>query len=59
MNPKDNPEASPTPGVQSIQAPVGIDLHPKPESTVRLSKLAGAGSIVVGLGILVAFAYGG
>jgi type IV secretion system protein VirB10 len=45
--------------VQNIQAPAGIDLHPKPERTVRLSKLAGAGAIVVGLGILVAFAYGG
>ena len=57
MNPKDEPSSAPS--VQNIQAPAGIELHPKPERTVRLSKLAGMGAIVVGLGILAAFAYGG
>ena len=51
MSPKDKPETPPSPSVQDIQAPAGIDLHPKPQKTVRLSKLAGVGAIVVGLGI--------
>lgn len=59
MNPKDKPEAAPSSISQPIEAPAGIDLHPKPQKAVRLSKLAGVAFIVVGIGLLVAFAYGG
>lgn len=60
MNPKDKSESAATsPVAQPIEAPAGIDLHPKPQKAVRLSKLAGLAFIVVGLGLLVAFAYGG
>jgi type IV secretion system protein TrbI len=60
VNPKDKPEsAAASPVAQPIEAPAGIELHPKPQKAVRLSKLAGLAFIVVGLGLLVAFAYGG
>ena len=56
MNPKDKPEAAATsPAAQPIEAPAGIDLHPKPPKAVRLSKLAGLAFIVVGLGLLRSF----
>ena len=60
MNQKDKREsAAASPVAQPIEAPAGIELHPKPQKAVRLSKLAGLAFIVVGLGLLVAFAYGG
>ena len=59
MNPKDKPEAAAAPATQPIEAPAGIDLHPKPQKAVRLSKMAGLAFVVVGLGLLAAFAYGG
>ncbi len=60
MNPKDRPEAAAaSPAAQPIEAPAGLELHPQPQKAVRLSKLAGMAFIVVGLGLLVAFAYGG
>jgi type IV secretion system protein TrbI len=56
VNQKDKPKGVTS---QPIESPAGIDLYPKPENAVRLSKLAGLAFIVVGLGLLVAFAYGG
>jgi hypothetical protein len=45
--------------VKPIEAPAGLDLHPKPKSSVTVSKRAGAAVGIVGLGLLLAFAYGG
>jgi hypothetical protein len=59
VNQKDKPEAAASPTSEPIEAPAGIDLHPQPQKAVRLSKLAGLAVIIVGLGVLVAFAYGG
>jgi type IV secretory pathway VirB10-like protein len=59
VNPKDKPETGAASGAQPIEAPAGIDLHPKPPKAVRLSKMAGLAFVVVGLGLLAAFAYGG
>ena len=59
MNPKDKPETGAASAAQPIEAPAGIDLHPKPPKAVRLSKMAGLAFVVVGLGLLAAFAYGG
>ena len=55
---KDSPENKP-PEVKPIEAPAGLDLHPKPKSSVTVSKRAGAAVGIVGLGLLLAFAYGG
>lgn len=41
-----------------IEAPSGLDLHPEPKKAVRVSKRASM-AIVGGLGLLLAFAYGG
>ena len=59
MNQKDKTDAATSSAAQPIEGPAGIDLHPTPQKSVRLSKLAGLAFIVVGLGLLVAFAYGG
>jgi type IV secretory pathway VirB10-like protein len=59
VNPKDKTQAATSPAAQPIEGPAGLDLHPIPQKAVRLSKLAGLAFIVVGLGLLVAFAYGG
>jgi type IV secretion system protein VirB10 len=56
--PKDNPENT-TAEVKPIAAPAGLDLHPKPKSSVTISKRAGALVGFTGLGLLLAFAYGG
>lgn len=42
-----------------MEAPAGINLHPNPPKAVRLSKMAEFAFVVVGLGLLAAFAYGG
>ena len=55
---KDNPENK-APEVKPIEAPAGLDLHPKPKTSVTVSKRAGAAVGAVALGLLVAFAYGG
>jgi type IV secretion system protein VirB10 len=55
---KDNPENTAT-EVKPIAAPAGLDLHPKPKSSVRISKRAGALVGLIGLGLLLAFAFGG
>jgi type IV secretion system protein VirB10 len=56
--PKDNSD-KPNPDVKPIQAPAGLDLHPKPQTSVRVSKRAGAAVGLVAIGLLLAFAYGG
>ena len=56
--PKDNPENK-APEVKPIEAPAGLDIHPKPKTSVTVSKRAGAAVGAVALGLLVAFAYGG
>src|SRR5271166_5651064 len=58
MEPTNEPGAS-KPAVPPIAAPTGIDLHPAPRPTVRISKRAGAAIIgVIGL-LLLGFAWGG
>ncbi len=58
MNPKDksNQESA---AVPPIDAPAGLELHPKPPKTVHVSKRAGLAIGVVVVGLLFAFAYGG
>src|SRR5215471_19420977 len=55
---RDSPENS-APEVKPIEAPAGLDLHPKPKTSVTVSKRAGAAVGIVVLGLLLAFAYGG
>ena len=55
---KDNPENT-TAEVKSIAVPAGLDLHPKPKSSVTISKRAGALVGLIVLALLLAFAYGG
>ena len=42
-----------------IEAPSGLDLHPEPKKAVRVSKRASMAIVGVGVGLLLAFAYGG
>jgi type IV secretion system protein TrbI len=42
-----------------LESPTGLDLHPKPESSPRISKRVGMIIDVAGLLILIGFAYGG
>lgn len=53
----DNPEQKNPP--ERIEAPAGLDLHPQPKHSVRVSKRAGLAIGAVGLALLIAFAYGG
>lgn len=57
-NPKDSSDSN-TQDVKPIEAPAGLDLHPKPNTSVRISKRAGLAVGLVVLGLLLAFAYGG
>lgn len=57
-SPKDNAGNKPS-DVKPIEAPAGLDLHPKPQTSVRVSKRAGIAVCVIGFALLVAFAYGG
>ena len=57
-NPKDS-SGNNTPDVKPIEAPAGLDLHPQPNTSVRISKRAGLAIGVIVLGLLSAFAYGG
>jgi type IV secretion system protein TrbI len=52
-------DSSPKETTQPLPAPTGLDLHPEPESSPRVSKRVGI--IIGGIGILVllGFAYGG
>jgi P-type conjugative transfer protein TrbL len=56
--PKDS-AGNKTSDVKPIEAPAGLDLHPTPQASVRVSKRAGIGVCVIGFALLVAFAYGG
>ncbi len=56
MNPEDSLRET---EVKPIQSPTGLDLHPQPEKTVRISKRAAGIIGVIVLGLLAAFAYGG
>ena len=47
------------PPVQPIDSPSGLDLHPRPQRTVRISRRAGGAVICVIASVLLAFAYGG
>ena len=42
-----------------LESPTGLDLHPMPESSPRISKRVGMIIGVTGLLILIGFAYGG
>jgi type IV secretory pathway VirB10-like protein len=42
-----------------MDAPDGLDLNPQPKKAVRISKRAGLAILVVVVGILLAYAYGG
>jgi type IV secretion system protein VirB10 len=53
---KNNAEREPE--VKQIEAPVSLDLHPKPQASVRVSKRAGAAAGAVVLSLLAAYAYG-
>jgi type IV secretion system protein VirB10 len=55
---KDNPETTAA-AVKPIAAPAGLELHPKPKRSVTISKRAGAAVGLIGLSLLLAFAYGG
>ena len=56
--PKDSPEVN-NQDVKPIDAPAGIDLHPQPNTSARVSKRAGLAIGAVVLALLTAFAYGG
>ncbi len=45
--------------VRGMEAPDGIDLHPEPRKVVRISRRAGLAIVLVVVGLLFAFAYGG
>lgn len=47
------------PEVKPIESPAGLDLHPRPQTSVRVSKRAGLAIGALALGLLLAFAYGG
>jgi type IV secretion system protein VirB10 len=42
-----------------MEAPDGLDLHPEPRKAVRISRRAGMAILLVVVGLLLAFAYGG
>jgi hypothetical protein len=47
------------PEVKPIEAPAGLDLHPKPQTSVQVSKRVGVVVGIEGIGLLLAYAYGG
>lgn len=63
-NPKDNngnteKMDSPRSELHSLESPDGLDLHPEHRTVVRISRRAGMAIVVLILGLLFAFAYGG
>lgn len=56
--PKDSADNK-APEVKPIEAPGGLDLHPQPRTSIRLSKRAGVAIGAVVMSLLLAFAYGG
>lgn len=57
-SPKDSSENN-APDVRPIEAPKGLDLHPDPRVSRRISKRVGAAIGIVVIGILLVLAYGG
>jgi type IV secretion system protein TrbI len=47
------------PEVRPMDAPGGLALHPKPEKVVRLSRRTSIAIAVIGVGVLLGFAWGG
>lgn len=56
MTPEDKDRAA---DLHSFESPTGLDLHPAPQRTVRVSKRAGIIIGCVGLALMAAYAYGG
>jgi len=56
--PKDNLETG-NQDVKPIDSPAGIDLHPRPKTSARVSRRAGLAVGTVAIALLSAFAYGG
>lgn len=57
-SPKDN-SGKKTPEVKPIESPDGLDLHPKPQPSARVSKRAGIAVGAIAIILLGLFAYGG
>jgi type IV secretory pathway VirB10-like protein len=57
-SPKDN-SSQKKPAVKPIESPAGLDLHPKPQTSARVSKRAGIAVGVIAIILLGLFAYGG
>jgi hypothetical protein len=56
-NRKGNPTEG-APALKTIEAPAGLDLHPKPKPSLRISRRAGLAIGVIVVGLLSWFAYG-
>jgi hypothetical protein len=46
-------------GVRAMNSPDGLDIHPEPRKSVRISRRAGMAILLVVVGLMIAFAYGG
>ena len=46
-------------GVHAMNSPDGLDIHPEPRKSVRISRRAGMAILLVVVGLMIAFAYGG
>lgn len=57
-SPKDNSESK-TSEVKPIEAPAGLDLHPRPQTSVKVSRRAAIAVGALVFALLAAFAYGG
>ena len=57
-SPKDSASKR-SPDVKPIESPAGLDLHPKPDTAVRVSKRAGIAVGAIAVALLGLFAYGG
>lgn len=57
-SPKDN-SSQKTAAVKPIESPAGLDLHPKPQASARVSKRAGIAVGAIAIILLGLFAYGG
>lgn len=57
-NPKDSSGKN-APAVKPIESPAGLDLHPKPQTSARVSKRAGIAVGAIAIMLLGLFAYGG
>ncbi|HLH01415.1 MAG TPA: TrbI/VirB10 family protein [Bryobacteraceae bacterium] len=57
-SPKDN-SAKKAPAMKPIESPAGLDLHPKPHTSARVSKRAGIAVGAIAIVLLGLFAYGG